>query len=175
MLYAGASDWEGQGRHWAGDQSEGPAVGAIHRVPRGAWCSGTVVRESLLWRVILGDDEGKIVWGQSWALFWRPREANWPDFWEVSQWRMAWRERSWKAASEALLIIQGKGFRMTKGRSNGDAKSPPSTVQYSAYVYLSLYIQHRQERSWGYRLSTFWGEGVEFGERNRAGEDKMRC
>lgn len=34
MLNAGASDWEGQGRHWAGDRSEGLAAGAGHRVPR---------------------------------------------------------------------------------------------------------------------------------------------
>ena len=55
----------------AGDQSEGPAVGAVHRVPRGMvlWDSGQ--REP-----IVESNEGKIVWGQSWALFWRPREAN---------------------------------------------------------------------------------------------------
>ena len=41
----------------------------------GAQCSGAVVR-SPLWRIILGDDERKIVWGQSWTLFSRPREAT---------------------------------------------------------------------------------------------------
>lgn len=74
MLNAGASDWESQGRHWAGDQSEGPAAGAGHRAPRSTvfWGSG----QSPLWRMILGDEEREIVWGQSWTLFSRPREAT---------------------------------------------------------------------------------------------------
>lgn len=54
------SDREGQGRHWAGDQSE---TSCRLRVTEHleAQC---LVSESLLWRIILGEDEIKNVWGQ---------------------------------------------------------------------------------------------------------------